>query len=49
MEWSKGLPNDEYAIPESTPDVSARGQGKKIDQTQIPQFGDGSMFKGAEL
>jgi len=49
FEWSKGLPNSEYAIPESTPDASARGHGKQVDQGQIPQFGEGSIFKGEEL
>ena len=49
FEWSKGLPNSDYAIPESTPDASARGHGKQVDQNQIPQFGEGSIFKGEEL
>jgi len=46
LEWSKTLPNSKYVIPESTPDASARGHGKQVDQTQIRQFGEGSVFSG---
>ena len=46
LDWSKTLPNSKYVIPESTPDASARGHGKQVDQTQIRQFGEGSVFSG---
>ena len=39
------LPNAHYAIPESTPNESARGTGRVFDQEHIQQFGAGSMFK----
>jgi alkylation response protein AidB-like acyl-CoA dehydrogenase len=42
----RSLPNDQYAIPERTPDLGARGTGKAADQTHIPQFGGGSMHAG---
>jgi len=35
------LPDGDYAIPERTPNLSARGQGKRVDQDAIPQFGAG--------
>jgi len=38
------LPLSDYAIPEATPDDTARGKGKAPDQTHIPQFGGGSTF-----
>lgn len=37
------LPNSDYAIPERTPDQKARGTGKQVDQSAIPQFGSGSL------
>ena len=45
--WSDGLklPNDQYYIPERTPDTNARGTGKDCDQEFIHQFGSGSLFK----
>jgi alkylation response protein AidB-like acyl-CoA dehydrogenase len=39
------LPNSGYAIPESTPDDSARGTGRETDQTHIRQFGSGSVYE----
>ena len=36
------LPHAEYSIPERTPDMSARGRGRSIDQSHIQQFGSGS-------
>ena len=38
------LPTSAYAIPESTPDETALGKGRHLDQTHIQQFGAGSMF-----
>jgi len=38
------LPNDAYAIPESTPDETAHGKGRELDQTHIQQFGAGSTY-----
>jgi acyl-CoA dehydrogenase family protein 9 len=43
-----GLPNNEYAIPEATPDETARGKGKAVDQTHIPQFGAGSVYRAED-
>jgi len=45
----EGFPNADYSIPERTPDESARGNGKKVDQTAVPQFGDGSVFQGERV
>ncbi len=45
----EGFPNADYAIPERTPDQSARGKGKAVDQSAIPQFGDGSVFQGERV
>jgi hypothetical protein len=39
------LPNAEYSIPERTPDLKARGLGRKPDQTNIPQFGSGTTVR----
>jgi hypothetical protein len=39
------LPNAQFAIPESTPDETARGKGRELDQTHIPQFGSGTTFQ----
>ena len=33
------LPNSDYSIPESTPDLKARNR-PQADQTHIPQFGE---------
>jgi alkylation response protein AidB-like acyl-CoA dehydrogenase len=43
------LPNAPYAIPERTPDLKARGTGRKVNQTHIPQFGAGSVFTGVKI
>ena len=44
--WSFGetLPNEDYYIPERTPDKDALGTGKKCDSEAIMQFGEGSFF-----
>jgi acyl-CoA dehydrogenase family member 9 len=47
--WIDSLPNADYAIPEKTPDLGARGKGKKVDQSAIPQFGSGSVFSGEKV
>ena len=38
------LPHAGYAIPEKTPDESALGKGRVLDQAHIQQFGAGSLF-----
>src|SRR5690606_35606642 len=43
------LPDGDYAIPERTPDMNARGRGKKINQDAVPQFGSGSVFSGQKV
>jgi alkylation response protein AidB-like acyl-CoA dehydrogenase len=43
-EFGESLPNEEYYIPESTPDLSARGTGKVCDQDAIKQFGSGTIY-----
>jgi hypothetical protein len=43
------MPNSDYAIPERTPDMSARGAGMKVDQAHIQQFGSGSTVKPADV
>jgi hypothetical protein len=43
------LPNSDYVIPERTPDLSARGRGRRPDQTHIPQFGSGSTVAPADV
>lgn len=45
LEMIDELPNEHYAIPERTPDASALGTGKHLDQNHIRQFGAGSTFK----
>ena len=43
-QFGEGLANDEYYIPERTPDLAVRGTGKVCNQETIKQFGDGSVF-----
>ncbi len=43
-EFGETLPNADYYIPESTPDLDALGKGKVCDQEAIQQFGGGSLF-----
>jgi acyl-CoA dehydrogenase family member 9 len=45
----ESLPNSHYSIPEKTPDESARGKGRKLDQTHIQQFGSGSTVEAADI
>ena len=42
------LPNSDYAIPESTPDETARGKGRLPDQAHIRQFGSGTTYKAQD-
>jgi len=44
LEFGESLPNADYYIPESTPDMNARGKGKVCDQESLKQFGGGSVF-----
>jgi alkylation response protein AidB-like acyl-CoA dehydrogenase len=49
MKRIAAFPNSEFAIPERTPDMAARGKGrmqKPVDQQAIPDFGAGSVFHG---
>ena len=46
LHWGQTLPNSEYAIPESTPDESALGTGKDLNQDHVPQFGEDTTFNG---
>ncbi len=43
-EFGETLPNADYYIPESTPDLEVLGSGKVCDQEAIKQFGGGSVF-----
>ena len=43
-EFGESLPNADYYIPESTPDLSVRGKGRVCDQESIKQFGSGSVY-----
>jgi hypothetical protein len=43
------LPNSDYVLPDRTPDMSARGTGRKPDQTHIPQFGSGSTVSAGDV
>ncbi len=45
----ESLPNADYVLPEKTPDLSARGKGRKPDQTHIPQFGSGSTVSAENV
>ena len=44
MEFGDTLPNADYYIPESTPDLDVRGTGKVCEQECIKQFGGGTVF-----
>ena len=44
LEFGETLPTSDYYIPESTPDMTALGNGKVCDQETIQQFGGGSLF-----
>ena len=49
MKRIESLPNSDYVIPEKTPDLSARGKGRKPDQTHIQQFGSGSTVSAENV
>jgi acyl-CoA dehydrogenase family member 9 len=42
LKRAESLPNSDFVLPEKTPDLKARGTGRKPDQTHIQQFGSGS-------
>ena len=44
LEFGETLPTSDYYIPESTPDMTALGNGKACDQETIQQFGGGTLF-----
>ncbi|MBT4583454.1 MAG: acyl-CoA dehydrogenase [Phycisphaerae bacterium] len=43
-EFGESLPNEDYYIPEKTPDLAARGTGKVCNQDALKQFGGGSIY-----
>ncbi|MSQ90277.1 MAG: acyl-CoA dehydrogenase [Phycisphaerales bacterium] len=49
LETVDGLSNADYAIPEGTPVIAARGTGLPIAASGIKQFGAGSLFSGGKL
>jgi acyl-CoA dehydrogenase family member 9 len=49
MKRAESLPNSDYVLPEKTPDLSARGKGRKPDQTHIQQFGSGSTVSAENV
>lgn len=49
LTWIDQFPNEDYSLPETSPNADARGRdgkGYHADQNQIQQFGDGSVFEG---
>ena len=49
LNWIDQYPNEDYALPETSPNADARGRdgkGYHADQEQIQQFGSGSIFEG---
>ncbi|MDE1037438.1 MAG: acyl-CoA dehydrogenase family protein [Phycisphaerales bacterium] len=48
LKFSDTLPNSDYYIPERTPDLTARGNGKPCDTESITQFGSGSLYAQEE-
>lgn len=44
---AKEWPNADYAIPERTPNMEARGSGRQVDQDAIQQFGSGTTVTDA--
>lgn len=44
LEFGESVPNADFYIPESTPDMDALGTGKVCEQESIKQFGGGSVF-----
>ncbi len=48
--WSllDSMPHSDYIVPEKTPDESAFGNGRPLDQSHIQQFGSGSMAEELE-
>jgi hypothetical protein len=48
MARMNGYDNADYAIPERTPDMGARGSGKSVDQSAIRQFGEGFVPMDAD-
>ncbi len=47
LKWADSLPTGRYDIPEATPDASVRGKGRREDESNIPQFGSGSLYGGS--
>jgi hypothetical protein len=49
LKRSDSLPNADFVLPEKTPDLKARGTGRKPDQTHIQQFGSGSTVSSEQV
>jgi alkylation response protein AidB-like acyl-CoA dehydrogenase len=49
LDQMAALPNSDYVIPEQTPDETAFGTGRRLDKQNVPQFGEGSLFKSEDL
>jgi hypothetical protein len=49
MNRNDALPDSDFYVPEKTPDMTARGKGKAPDETNIKQFGSGSMLEPADI
>lgn len=52
LKWIDTRPNELFALPEKSPNADARGRdghGFHADQSQIHQFGDGSIFTGERV
>lgn len=49
LSWIDQYPNDDYAMPETSPVADARGRngvGRTLGEEVVPQFGEGSLFPG---
>ena len=42
------MPHSDYIVPEKTPDETALGNGRTVDQSHIQQFGSGSIARELE-
>jgi alkylation response protein AidB-like acyl-CoA dehydrogenase len=52
LAWIDQYPTEDYVTPETSPVADARGRdghGFHADQSQIQQFGEGSVFKGEKV
>ncbi len=49
LEYVDTLPNDDFFLPEQTPDESAHGTGRKPDTSVVPQFGGGTTVASRDV